>query len=393
MFLPPPIMPIIAIIVVIVAALSGGVAAESALPGDALYSVKVGVNENIRSAFTPTVHGKATWNVHRAERRLEEVETLVDIDSLSQDEAEESTANFRAHIATVKRDIESLRASGDIEASVELSTELEAMLQAHASVLSRIAILNAGTHDALKSLLSSVESESRASGQLADTAAQMTVAGSASGSGIRIAAAASMKSAEHKIAEVRSFIDAKASVATPASLTDANARLQVAQSSLDAAKAQWDGGAYADAFASVRSSLHIAQEAKLLLEWGASGRKNSSASSSPASSTSSSVQSSGSGSSEGKVNSGSTLRTQAQARIDSAAKKIDEVRANIATRAGSLSLTATVQATAKLDSAASNLSQARAKFALSQYVEARDGADASFQMAIDAQTQVEQDTH
>lgn len=52
-------------------------AAESSLPGDALYAVKVKVNEPIRGALSFSASSKAEWETKKLERRLEEAEKLV----------------------------------------------------------------------------------------------------------------------------------------------------------------------------------------------------------------------------------------------------------------------------------------------------------------------------
>ncbi len=60
--------------------MSGGVltyAAESALPGDVLYSVKVSLNEPVIELFQRTPQEKALWVARRFERRLSEARTLV----------------------------------------------------------------------------------------------------------------------------------------------------------------------------------------------------------------------------------------------------------------------------------------------------------------------------
>ena len=74
-FLSFKFMPIAILLIVL---LGGGVsfAAEGALPGDALYPVKVGVNERVRAALALGLEADAEWNVRQIERRLEEAEEL-----------------------------------------------------------------------------------------------------------------------------------------------------------------------------------------------------------------------------------------------------------------------------------------------------------------------------
>jgi len=58
----------------------GGVsyAAEGAVPGDALYPIKVGINEEVRDIVALTPEAKADWESRLVERRLEEAEKLAE---------------------------------------------------------------------------------------------------------------------------------------------------------------------------------------------------------------------------------------------------------------------------------------------------------------------------
>ncbi len=74
-------MPVIAtLLIVVVGTGSAGAAslAEKALPGDLLYSVKVNVNEEVRLALATTPQKKADVAIERAERRIEELNTLTE---------------------------------------------------------------------------------------------------------------------------------------------------------------------------------------------------------------------------------------------------------------------------------------------------------------------------
>lgn len=83
-------------------------AAESALPGDFLYAVKVSINEQIRSflSFSPT--SKALWEIRRAERRLEEASVLLETGKISTEEGEEILKNLRANMDSVEQHINSV---------------------------------------------------------------------------------------------------------------------------------------------------------------------------------------------------------------------------------------------------------------------------------------------
>jgi hypothetical protein len=75
----PARLPALAFAVVLLLGASGGglaYAAESALPGDALYGVKIYVNEAIRGSFQLTPEDRASWALRRFERRLDELHRL-----------------------------------------------------------------------------------------------------------------------------------------------------------------------------------------------------------------------------------------------------------------------------------------------------------------------------
>lgn len=58
---------------VIVASIMGtSFAAERAVPGDALYAFKVGVNESVRGALSIGAEADARWEIEKIERRAAE---------------------------------------------------------------------------------------------------------------------------------------------------------------------------------------------------------------------------------------------------------------------------------------------------------------------------------
>src|SRR3989344_6955837 len=100
-------VPSMAIILILTMLIGGGVAvgAEKSLPGDPLYSVKVGFNEEVRGWLSVSEEAKANWEVERAHRRLEEAEALASNGSLSLEARENIEVNFEAHAERVKERI------------------------------------------------------------------------------------------------------------------------------------------------------------------------------------------------------------------------------------------------------------------------------------------------
>ena len=145
-------------IILIIALLIGGgtsLAAESALPGDALYGVKVEVNEEVRSFVAFSSEAQARWEARRAERRLEEAERLAAEGRLDAETRAEIEARFEEHAEDFE---EETRKGRDSETSLELSAEFEAFLKAHEEVLIEIANTEAESRAEVESLLLEVRS-------------------------------------------------------------------------------------------------------------------------------------------------------------------------------------------------------------------------------------------
>lgn len=75
------------------------VAAEMALPGEALYPVKVTLNDGAIELVAVTSEAKARAKVTLVERRTEEVEALAEQDELTPELAEAISDNIEGHVA------------------------------------------------------------------------------------------------------------------------------------------------------------------------------------------------------------------------------------------------------------------------------------------------------
>src|SRR5689334_9116525 len=66
----------LALLVLVVAGSGVTFAAEGSAPGDALYAIKIDVNEPVMVAFAPTAEGQAKVAANIATRRVDEAVTL-----------------------------------------------------------------------------------------------------------------------------------------------------------------------------------------------------------------------------------------------------------------------------------------------------------------------------
>lgn len=123
----------------IILALSGGLsaAASTALPGDALYPVKVSVNEEVKSALIISPEKQAKWDMKRAEKRIKEAETLAIKGKLNTELKNEISAKFDAHVNGAEKEIEKEKVKDKKKAS-DMSVEVHKALEARAKAIAEL---------------------------------------------------------------------------------------------------------------------------------------------------------------------------------------------------------------------------------------------------------------
>lgn len=136
-FLPRLMAPLAFVLILAVVGGSTAYAAESALPGDLLYPVKVGVNERIAVALTRTPEANAEAHARLAERRLEEAEALTARGSMTIETTSELEERFEAHAQIVEAVIQVLE-ERDAIAAADISARLESSIEAHSQILARL---------------------------------------------------------------------------------------------------------------------------------------------------------------------------------------------------------------------------------------------------------------
>lgn len=126
-----------ALVLVLVFGSGVSYAAEGALPGDALYTVKTVVNEPVRVALAANAEVKAEVQMEIAERRIEEAAVLSAEGRLDDSTQDELAASFKSYAAAVSETIEAVAAQ-DASATLELAARFETRLIAHESVLAEV---------------------------------------------------------------------------------------------------------------------------------------------------------------------------------------------------------------------------------------------------------------
>jgi hypothetical protein len=273
-------------------------AAEQALPGDALYTVKVNVNEEARALVTLSPQSKANWEAERLERRLSEATKLAASGKLDAKAEANIEANVDAHTEKLATHVEKLEIKNDFEEAVAVASKVEASLRAHGTILETIALgdraaAEADTMVAVKAPSAAVSSDTAATMMMvvegpADRAAKPSsgtliakVRAKTDEAAIRRAEAetilssndapteaavyAKLKVVLGKIAEAKGYVG-KTDGAPSETVVLAKAKLESAEEAYNQGAAKLEAGAYAEAFVTFQAAQGFAQEAKTLLK-------------------------------------------------------------------------------------------------------------------------------
>jgi hypothetical protein len=103
-------------------------AAERAIPGDALYSIKVGVNEEFRGTMARSPYEKVVWETERLNRRISEARLLANAGRLTEEVEAQVAQAVKEHSDNARKEIANLKVTdkdGAALASIELTTALD----------------------------------------------------------------------------------------------------------------------------------------------------------------------------------------------------------------------------------------------------------------------------
>jgi hypothetical protein len=137
---------------------SASVGAQSALPGDLLYPVKVDFNEKILQVLAFSDQAKAMLHVQLAETRLQEVEKLVVEGKLTAHNQNQINDNLNISLNNATKSIDKLNSAKKYNSALNVSSDLEASLKVHSRVLQKIKdSKNNKSQDNVNSLIDKVD--------------------------------------------------------------------------------------------------------------------------------------------------------------------------------------------------------------------------------------------
>ena len=251
-----------AAILVIMLLIGGGTsyAAEGAVPGDFLYTVKTDVNESVKGAFAFGDAAEADFQVRLVEERLEEAEILAARGLLTTEASADLSLRLKAHYEAAEARSQKAEAAGDYESSATVRASIEGNLRTHGAILTDLNTRVTGNNGT--SLLNAIGAYAGLSAE-AQTAATATISASANA---KASTAATISAADHLILEVQANLaraENKLSVALNAS---AKAKLAKAVSAQVTAQAAFESESYSTAYASTQSAIRLASEADAMIK-------------------------------------------------------------------------------------------------------------------------------
>ncbi|MDP2586482.1 MAG: DUF5667 domain-containing protein [Candidatus Komeilibacteria bacterium] len=256
-------------------AVTGGIslAAEGSLPGQTLYPVKLGVNEQVKSALTFGSENEAHWSIEQAMRRLGETVNLSANSELSAEETLLISQRLKDYLAKVDSLSDKLSAEGRVEAALRINAKASASLSTYNEMLASLSVqAEADGNLALKTNLDSIKEVvvnglSALVGQEAELKAKLE----ASSDDSKMEATAGVKvAANNKISEVKKYLELKSNDISAEVAADVSMHLDLADQAKLEGDSKLEAKAYAEALVLYRSAFRHAQEAKAIIHAGLS---------------------------------------------------------------------------------------------------------------------------
>lgn len=253
----------------VIALLGGGTvsAAEKTVPGDALYPIKIHVNEKARAAVAVSAAAKAELRADIAARRLEEAEKLAAEGKLNAQTELELRTQFVQALKTFSQESAAVVASHDEKTAVKLNADFETKLRAHAKTMKKVIVkarVEGKTETEVE--IKKIHAEVVAAVPVvvsAQAEAEERVVAKEDRVKVQAAAQGKLTAAENKIAVVQA--QANGSAGNKTTTPEATAELQAATQLVVEGKAKLDAGDSTAAFSLFQQALIKAQAAHELL--------------------------------------------------------------------------------------------------------------------------------
>ncbi|PJE64087.1 MAG: hypothetical protein COU90_04425 [Candidatus Ryanbacteria bacterium CG10_big_fil_rev_8_21_14_0_10_43_42] len=239
--------------------IAGGIsyAAESSLPGDVLYPIKVGGTERVRSWTAISYEANGAWNVTRADRRLQEAALLAVQGKLDSEKEADLTSRLQKHTEEATETIAHLQIEKQITAAANTSSRLESSLRLRGQILTQITEDRMDISGPMKGMLAVIKKDVTETTKVR-TSLEEEIAEDVSDEGDIQKEEVEKKAKELKGALVAAWKHVKADSFHDALRRKAETFLVTAKDLADAGDAFLLAGEYGKAFTSYQKALRIA---------------------------------------------------------------------------------------------------------------------------------------
>lgn len=261
-----PLQTVLAVFVILILGTGAtAYASMSALPGDALYPVKIGFTEPVIGSLTVKNEAKAQWHADLVKRRIEEVETVATSGTLSADAGMQASQNLQEHINAFQQSISAIAQSNEPQLAAQISANLDGSLEAHQSILQTIASTNADDAVQISVIANDVQHASTVVVSLRKQSEQTIVAKNPQD--VEHAAKAAVDASQKTVADVKSRIRLNSNVSSSAEAgSDEQTQISAAENALSQGQAKIQQQTYGDAFILSNDAAKMAQESSELLK-------------------------------------------------------------------------------------------------------------------------------
>ncbi|MBA3732951.1 hypothetical protein H0W91_01075 [Patescibacteria group bacterium] len=263
-------------------------AAQNTLPGDFLYPVKIRLNENAQTLFSFGAKNIALTEAVHANTRLMEIEKLSVQKKLNPETLEVAKISFNTEALNVKKNIDELKASGDIESADEVGSDFESSLKTHHTLLKalsqkdeeqdlKIATTSTGTttqkinanvsENILTNITDAVDVHLKNTTATREITEKEIVSSSLNTQpdALKVTADIALKKVQSKINEAEKSINSNESVDETIK-ADANLKLRQAKEILIEGQLKLSSNSNGEAFTLFKSAQRKAEEAKLMIK-------------------------------------------------------------------------------------------------------------------------------
>ncbi len=229
-------------------------AAQGSLPGDPLYSVKVGVNEKVAGFFLASDKSKAQYEVQLAKMRLEEIEKVA-VEGKSNEKTDlQVTSLLNDNIENVKKYSDHIKSKDEVDA-LEINSDLEASLNAHSQVLNKL--------ENVKKILSDVNDKTnKIKKERQDDEGKLDDRSQA----LKSSAEGKLNATTAKVKEVNSFVEKKKSSINEEAYNLAKANLLLANEAIVQGQQELQAGNWRKAFSLFQQAIRMAQETQITIK-------------------------------------------------------------------------------------------------------------------------------